>query len=419
MEASLLVLVALKMAFASSLSVMFGWQPMPDGSPKVEYIVQIEPELLATLQTGLSIPITSDIPDDIGPIGRIRIVVGRDELPRQNIVTHFKPWPGKKTHAGQPHTVQLSEGQPREGLVETQFTVQPVQSSGAGRYSSKASTGPILPPGGSNPSGNSAAVTTNPVNLPLQQEAQQAPTWRADEKLPIFPPTGNRPLADVHLGQNVQNAIDHSATQLSHGLQPQNIGTGPVGSRQPEYKTQPAASPSPASQQNATLSSGNSTWTDWSSTPEIRKHMLDHPVADERQSSNIPQNHQQTAGRPFVEKRPPEMSSSPDPRENRSYDSGRNQSRDLGGNPPQDPGGNRSRDPGENPSRDPGGNQNNANSSHPNEDSSNDKTLFPLLLSWVLLSSSGAVNFYLFWSYRDVCNKYHGLVHSAPSRREK
>jgi hypothetical protein len=40
----------------------------------------------------------------------------------------------------------------------------------------------------------------------------------------------------------------------------------------------------------------------------------------------------------------------------------------------------------------------------------------PLLLSWVLLSGSGAGNLYLFWSYLDVRNKYRDLVDDAARR---
>ncbi len=42
--------------------------------------------------------------------------------------------------------------------------------------------------------------------------------------------------------------------------------------------------------------------------------------------------------------------------------------------------------------------------------------VLPLLLSWVLLSGSGAGNLYLFWSYLDVRNKYRDLVDEASRR---
>ncbi|MBA3480315.1 MAG: hypothetical protein H0T51_00735 [Pirellulales bacterium] len=75
----------------SGVGVGFGWQPMPDGSQRYEYVVQVEPELAATLAAGQSIPIVADIPAEVQPIGRIRMVVGREELPRQRLVTQLKP----------------------------------------------------------------------------------------------------------------------------------------------------------------------------------------------------------------------------------------------------------------------------------------------------------------------------------------
>jgi len=142
--------------WASSLGVVFGWQPMPDGSPSYEYIVQLEPELVATLEAGHSIPITSDIPAEVGPIGRIRIVVGRDELPRQQLVTQFKPLP--KTFAGQP----------RDGIVETQFTAPAAGSGGVDRYGNPvSSSAAILPPSGNAPGATDAFARS------LQQGAQQ------------------------------------------------------------------------------------------------------------------------------------------------------------------------------------------------------------------------------------------------------
>ena len=81
----------------SSIGVGFGWQPMPDGSPRVEYLVQIEPEMLTALQAGSTIPIVSEVPEEIGPIGRVRIVIGRETLPRQNLSVPLKTIRNKPT----------------------------------------------------------------------------------------------------------------------------------------------------------------------------------------------------------------------------------------------------------------------------------------------------------------------------------
>lgn len=76
---------------ASALAVTYGWQPMPDGSESYEYVVQLDKELLTRLERGESIPISTDIPEDIQPIRRIRLVVGDEDLPRRKLVTALKP----------------------------------------------------------------------------------------------------------------------------------------------------------------------------------------------------------------------------------------------------------------------------------------------------------------------------------------
>ena len=120
---------------ASTVGVLFGWQPMPDGSPRYEYVVQLDPELVSTLEAGESIPISSDIPEDIQPIGRIRIVVGNEPLPRTQLSSSLQASsPAKKKS--------------RAGLIETQHRVSPVEPT-PGRYSN-SSPQEILPPTSSN-----------------------------------------------------------------------------------------------------------------------------------------------------------------------------------------------------------------------------------------------------------------------------
>lgn len=77
MDAATLLLI---MAIAG---VNFGWQPAPDGAPGYEYIVQVEPELVDAVKRGDSIPIESNIPQEVTPIRKVRVVVGRGELPRE------------------------------------------------------------------------------------------------------------------------------------------------------------------------------------------------------------------------------------------------------------------------------------------------------------------------------------------------
>jgi len=64
---------------ALALGVDVGWKPLPEGG--LEYIIQIEPELLNSLRSGQSI--SSDVPLVLQNIRRYRIQVGDGRLPQE------------------------------------------------------------------------------------------------------------------------------------------------------------------------------------------------------------------------------------------------------------------------------------------------------------------------------------------------
>jgi hypothetical protein len=64
---------------AVMLGIDAGWRPLPEGG--VEYLIQIEPQLLETLESGD--PIQSDIPPHVKNVRAYKITVGTDELPRE------------------------------------------------------------------------------------------------------------------------------------------------------------------------------------------------------------------------------------------------------------------------------------------------------------------------------------------------
>ncbi len=64
---------------AAVLAIDAGWQPLPGGG--VQYLIQIEPEMLDTLRSGGAIE--SDIPPQVKNVRAYRITVGRKELPRE------------------------------------------------------------------------------------------------------------------------------------------------------------------------------------------------------------------------------------------------------------------------------------------------------------------------------------------------
>jgi hypothetical protein len=115
MEAAALVLLV-----AGVGGVDFGWQPMPDGSPRYEYLVQIEPEMLESLAEGRAIPIAGDAPDEVHPIARVRVTVGRGALPRQLLATHRKP-----VDAGAPADSGVTLTQYTEGVGTPRYSTPP------------------------------------------------------------------------------------------------------------------------------------------------------------------------------------------------------------------------------------------------------------------------------------------------------
>jgi len=185
---------AILFLLASSMGVLFGWQPMPDGSPRYEYVVQLDPDLIATLEAGQTIPISSDIPEDIQPIGRIRIVVGRELLPRTRLSTLSNSLPKKS----------------REGLIETQHRVAPVEPNASGRYSGSTQQS-ILPPSDS-AQGNNQQIAQTPqrsilpgANLPARNSSQILPPQNLQGPQNLQDVAGSLQGATQQLGNQLRN----------------------------------------------------------------------------------------------------------------------------------------------------------------------------------------------------------------------
>ncbi|MFO0898141.1 MAG: hypothetical protein U0836_12015 [Pirellulales bacterium] len=84
---------------ALTLGVDVGWRPLPEGG--LEYIIQIEPELLRSLERGQ--PIASDVPLILRDIRRYRIQVGNGPLPQEGPLD--APQPGAEPEARRPATL--------------------------------------------------------------------------------------------------------------------------------------------------------------------------------------------------------------------------------------------------------------------------------------------------------------------------
>lgn len=178
MDAAALLLLA-------GVGVGFGWQPMPDGTPRSEYIVQIEPEMLESLAAGQSVPIVSEVSPGVAPIGRVRVVVGRSKLPQHTIETRHKPVEGANGDAG---------------IVLTQYTVPP-----APRYATPPAAA-ATPPAAAGRYGDAAAAFDPYTQAPPAQGAIPAGTWNSGSSAPATAGDDTQVAPIRRLGDGLQNA---------------------------------------------------------------------------------------------------------------------------------------------------------------------------------------------------------------------
>jgi hypothetical protein len=230
--------VATLLLLTSSVGVGFGWQPMPDGMPRVEYLVQIEPEMLTSLQAGSTIPIVSEVPEGIGPIGRVRIVIGRQPLPRQNLAQPLETTlhkPDSETlnpiTTAKPPTAfeQATATQGGAGVQQTQYSTASPTATGYTQPSSLSSQ----PTQAQNTP--APALPMNPLGGNTYQKAIEA---------------GERQAAETR-GQSVAPTSAPSATGSPSSPSSSSSMTGTPGgvsmqsSSAPGWPSSPGQSPAP------------------------------------------------------------------------------------------------------------------------------------------------------------------------------
>ena len=76
---------ALMLLYLVAAGVNYGWQPADDAQGGYEYIVQVEPTLLEALRRGESVAVESNVPPEVASIRKVRITVGRGDLPRETV----------------------------------------------------------------------------------------------------------------------------------------------------------------------------------------------------------------------------------------------------------------------------------------------------------------------------------------------
>ncbi|REJ87258.1 MAG: hypothetical protein DWQ35_21800 [Planctomycetota bacterium] len=209
---------------AATLGIDVGWQPVEDGS--LEYIIQIEPEMLERLKEGQEL--TAGVrPSVLRNMSRYRIVVGRQPLPRETATTAASPpaQPGRNSPIpalpaedgstpGGPPTPTSSAAAPPAATGS-----EPGRGSGMLDDENRPTAPSLLPPAGSPPPSDPlgsdlpgvdgappasdlpAAVppATYPSEADSTPPAPSAPAAEADRETGAddgFPPLPSRPTEE-------------------------------------------------------------------------------------------------------------------------------------------------------------------------------------------------------------------------------
>ncbi len=175
MQASLLLLTA------TTFGVDFGYQPMDETDPSSsEYIIQLQPHEFDALQSGMMKEYVSYVPAEARPIGRVKIVVGTQPLPRI-VARPTLPRDSEAEASSAPQLAQHLESQPETARGQSpDFQARGVRS--------RAPTQLRQP------------NRLEPPNLPAQPDADSnqalspaGPVARPGRTLAV-PPFANRPL---------------------------------------------------------------------------------------------------------------------------------------------------------------------------------------------------------------------------------
>jgi hypothetical protein len=154
-----------------------GWRPLPEGG--VEYLIQIEPELLETLESGSAVE--SDIPPSVTGVRAYRITVGAGELPRELPEPEAQPFePGANPDA--PEAQPGAAGASRlpgdlSGVLPPldRGALEPAEKEPSRLGASSPLSGFPLPPHRLEPDPGSQPIATQTAALVDQAETEPTP----------------------------------------------------------------------------------------------------------------------------------------------------------------------------------------------------------------------------------------------------
>jgi hypothetical protein len=190
MECALVILAAV------ASGVLFGWEPVDDGPAGYEYVVQLEPALVDGLQHGETVPIESNVPPEVGPIRRVRIVVGSGDLPRtfRDEAAADAPIVRGQNAAPVSHTAAFADGWPDDRYQSSAAPAWPTNmaTSTAPAWPQTSSTG-VTPAGGQQPAAGWTTISPNvappplltPITSPSAPSATSSPVTNNSSLAPL------------------------------------------------------------------------------------------------------------------------------------------------------------------------------------------------------------------------------------------
>jgi len=209
----------------AALGSQWGYQTAGDGT--MEYIIQLRPQEAQHLASSPEVEITSYVPDDAQPVGRIRIVVGDEALPRGAESNEEASTADSALALNDSHGRPIAAGQ-EAPITETQSRVarQPAAEGESAAADQNAARGDL----DKDLAGRLVAIPAEPepARVAQRQDPLQSP---AEEGSPSQEESndaaGDEPLAARAVTTDSQEPADGNAEDQRQPELPQGI-TQPV-----------------------------------------------------------------------------------------------------------------------------------------------------------------------------------------------
>jgi hypothetical protein len=199
---------------APLLAVTFGYEPSADSTEGYDYTVQVEPELFERMKSGEADAIEANIPNEVSPIRRIRVIVGNEPLAKK-----LRPTATARTTyrqdldaAASPSIDLLAQTGPAGGFGRNATGF----NNGSLRNTAPPTNNTTLPP--------VVPTNTQPTSLPATQPNTNPnyttnPNWTTTQPTTTTNPTSIDLQQQLDQGfQAANNTINNAADSMRAGI---------------------------------------------------------------------------------------------------------------------------------------------------------------------------------------------------------